>query len=569
MFKSIITSCYDFYSIKEEEKRTLIDQNMQNTSSLLCPEDWEYNEDEQLGSFDSWGRFAVYSGGGYLANLGYNKPTAKRIIEDLMKNNWIDRQTRAVLVEFSLYNPSSNLLAVITYYYEVLPAGFSGVFKSYGILPLSATDPRAHDTYLVFAFLFGLLLVCYSVLECIKVCRQKHSYFTSVWNWLDVLQILTASSALLLQWLRSKVAGKSFEKLKENPFVPVSFHRALFLFDAENVIICIASVIATVRLLKCFYFNPQVIFFTFTIRRSFTSLASFFVIFLVVAVGHALLGMLAFGQSVYMFSSISEAILSQFLMLLGSNIPLEDLKDANPIVGRLFFFTFVSSTTIILGNMFIAIINDHYVSSCANKGGEDVELAEFIMSRILETIFGQKSRKNRKWNGRANHQLFEPERKHEDGASSPEWTPVMYRSCACNTSHTGGPLENSNDSFRDYAIWETYRPDHLLIKSFNDKAGVSSVSLNRLSTCVVRFNKHIPTKLEDDDAEHDDDDDDGDKDDDEDDNDNNDDYNDDDDDDFDSKEDEPEEEGLNAYENEFVKNLFSPYFTLKISQQSL
>jgi len=81
----MFTSCYDFYSIKEEEKRSWADQNILNTSTLLCPEDWEYNDDSQLGSFDSRGRFAVYSGGGYLANLGYNKLTAKRIIDDLIK----------------------------------------------------------------------------------------------------------------------------------------------------------------------------------------------------------------------------------------------------------------------------------------------------------------------------------------------------------------------------------------------------------------------------------------------------------------------------------------------------
>ena len=167
--------------------------------------------------------------------------------------------------------------------------------------------------------------------------------------------------------MRSKEAGKSFEKLKENPFVSVSFHRALFLFDAENLTICIASVIATLRLLKGFYFNPQVIIFLFTIRRSFSSLGPFFVIFSVIAVSHALLGMLAFWKSVYMFSSLPEAIFSEFLMLLGSDIPLDELKEANPIVGRFFFFTFVSSTTIILGNMFIAIINDHYVISCTDK----------------------------------------------------------------------------------------------------------------------------------------------------------------------------------------------------------
>jgi len=211
-----------------------------------------------------------------------------------------------------------------------------------------------------------------------------------------------------------------------------------------------------------------------------------------------------------MFSSLPEAIFSQFLMLLGSDIPLDELKDANPIVGRLFFFTFVSSTTIILGNMFIAIINDHYVSSWTDKGGEDVELAEFIMSRILETVFGQKPRKTGKWNESTNHELFEPEREHPDGPSSPNWTPVMYHSCTGKTSRTGGPLVNSSDSFSEHVVWETYRPEHLLIKSSKDKAGVSNVNLNRLSTCIVRFNQQMTTKLDDDDDSDGDDDDDDD-----------------------------------------------------------
>ena len=362
LFKDTITSCYDFYSKKEEEKTSWIDGRHPNKStSVLCPENWEYSKDEhKLGSFDTWGHFAVYSGGGFITNLGYNARTANRIINDLITNDWIDRQTRAVIVEFSLYNPSSNLLAVMSYYYEVLPSGFAGTFKSYGLLPLSATDSQAHDTYLVFVFLFSFLLVCYFFMECIKICNQKCSYFKSVWNWLEIFQILSATLALALQWMRYEEAEKTFKKLNVNPFVPISFHQSLFLFNLESILICLASVIATVRLLKCFYFNPQVVIFSSTIRRSFTPVASFFVIFSVLCMAHAHLGVIAFGHSVHMFSSLPKSIVSQFLMLLGSKIPIHDLNDASPTVGRLFFFTFVSSTTVILGNMFISIINDNY-----------------------------------------------------------------------------------------------------------------------------------------------------------------------------------------------------------------
>ena len=490
LFQNIVISCFDFYSPTKEEKGTWIDLRKMNGSSVLCPENWEYNADRRFGGFDSWGRFAVYSGGGYVANLGYNKLTAKRIINDLKENHWVDRQTRAVLVEFSLYNPPSNLLAVMTYYFEVLPSGFAGTFKSYGILPLSATNSLAHSTYLLFVLLFGILLVCFFVVQCIKLCRQKCSYFKSMWNLLDMLQILTASSAMLLQWMRTKVATKTFEKLKNNPYLPVSFHRVLLLFEFEEVAICVTTVIATLRLLKCFYFNPKIIVFTLTLRRLFKPIVSFFIVFLIAAMAHALLGFIAFGSSVEMFAQVHDGISFQFLMLLGQPFPVDKLKETNPIIGSLFFFTFFCSTSVIILNMFLAVINEYYTTSNADREGEDYELAQFIIQRILETVLGQKSERNQNW---TNHELFEPDSSlavsSPDGvqndAFSLEWTPVMYRSCTQKISRTGrSPVGNIGD-FIECSVWETYRPEHLLVKSSTNETGFKTINHNKFSSYVA------------------------------------------------------------------------------------
>ena len=457
---------------------------------MLCPENWEYNADRRFGGFDSWGRFAVYSGGGYVANLGYNKLTAKRIINDLKENHWVDRQTRAVLVEFSLYNPPSNLLAVMTYYFEVLPSGFAGTFKSYGILPLSATNSLAQSTYLLFVLLFGILLVCFFVVQCIKLCRQRCYYFKSMWNLLDMLQILTASSAMLLRWMRTKVATKTFEQLKENPYLPVSFHRVLLLFEFEEVAICVTTVIATLRLLKCFYFNPKIIVFTRTLRRLFKPIVSFFIVFLIAAMAHALLGFIAFGSSVEMFAQVHDGISFQFLMLLGQPFPVDKLKETNAIIGSLFFFTFFCSTSVIILNMFLAVINEYYTTSNADREGEDYELAQFIIKRILETVLGQKSERNQNWR---NHELFEPDslpaESSPDGvqndAFSLEWTPVMYRSCTQKISRTGrSPVGNSGD-FIECSVWETYRPEHLLVKSSTNETGFKTINHNKFSSYVA------------------------------------------------------------------------------------
>ena len=56
-----------------------------------------------------WGEYATYSGGGYTANLGDSLNSSQAILADLENNGWIDMYTRAVFVEFNVFNPGSGL----------------------------------------------------------------------------------------------------------------------------------------------------------------------------------------------------------------------------------------------------------------------------------------------------------------------------------------------------------------------------------------------------------------------------------------------------------------------------
>ena len=390
VFKDLITFCHDSYSHNEEEKNYWEAQTGAfNQSPLSCPENWEYSTDEQVGGSNTWGRFAVYNGGGHLANLGYNALTARKVIDDLMYNDWIDRRTRAVIVEFSLYNPSSNLLAVMQYYYEVLPSGFSGTFKSYGIISLKPTNSQAYDTYLFFVLLFGLFLVCYLVVECIKLFRQRCSYFSSVWNFLELFQIATASCALFLQRQKSEELTKTFAKLKENPFKTVSFHQALLLSEFETVVLCITTATVTLRMLKCFHFNAQVIKFSLFMRRNFTTITSFCMIFCVMSVGYAVSGVMLFGSEYSTFQSLHNAFMSQYLMVVGSNLLLEELEEERSILGRLFLFGFICTTVIIVTNMFVAVLNFSYSNPLLDSlEQEELEMSDFIVNRLLQSVVG-------------------------------------------------------------------------------------------------------------------------------------------------------------------------------------
>ena len=57
---------------------------------LLCPKPWQYRTADLLGNAPFQGKMAMYEGGGYVANLGYNSESALATINSLEENRGID-----------------------------------------------------------------------------------------------------------------------------------------------------------------------------------------------------------------------------------------------------------------------------------------------------------------------------------------------------------------------------------------------------------------------------------------------------------------------------------------------
>ena len=125
--------CYDEYGVQNEDRTPYSKpawkptDNSLNQEELLrlCPKPWRYQNPGESYTVPKWGKFSFYPGGGFVADLGYEDATGFGIIENLKTNEWLDRQTRAVIVEFSAFNPSVNVLGIATYFYEVGASGYT------------------------------------------------------------------------------------------------------------------------------------------------------------------------------------------------------------------------------------------------------------------------------------------------------------------------------------------------------------------------------------------------------------------------------------------------------------
>ena len=72
---------------------------------------------------------ASYTQGGYNANLGNTPSESQAVIHDLENNIWIDKYTRALFVEFNIFNPGSGLANLVIILLE-LPTNGDNVWST-------------------------------------------------------------------------------------------------------------------------------------------------------------------------------------------------------------------------------------------------------------------------------------------------------------------------------------------------------------------------------------------------------------------------------------------------------
>ena len=124
----LIPECYAEYAWSDEDSMNYNGSWRQPidgaTGSVHDPTSrWSYQYAMDLQTMPAPGVYATYAGGGYITELPTNTTHAQNVIDNLMAESWVDRRTRAVIVEFSIYNPHSNLFTVVLIFFETPNTG--------------------------------------------------------------------------------------------------------------------------------------------------------------------------------------------------------------------------------------------------------------------------------------------------------------------------------------------------------------------------------------------------------------------------------------------------------------
>nr|XP_035920984.1 polycystic kidney disease 2-like 1 protein isoform X3 [Halichoerus grypus] len=218
-FREDILSCYDVYSPDKEEQLPF---------GPLNGTAWTYHSQDELGGSSHWGRLTSYSGGGYYLDLPGSRQASAKALQDLQEGLWLDRGTRVVFIDFSVYNANINLFCVLRLVVEFPATG--GAIPSWQIRTVKLIRYVSNWDFFIIGceIIFCIFIFYYVVEEILELHIHRLRYLSSIWNILDLVVILLSIVAVGFHIFRTLEVNRLMGKLLQQPNMYADFEFLAF-----------------------------------------------------------------------------------------------------------------------------------------------------------------------------------------------------------------------------------------------------------------------------------------------------------------------------------------------------
>ncbi|XP_059517057.1 polycystin-2-like protein 1 isoform X3 [Myotis daubentonii] len=218
-FREDIVSCYDVYSPDKEEQLPF---------GPLNGTAWTYHSQAELGGSSHWGQLTSYSGGGYYLDLPGSRQGSAEALRDLQESLWLDRGTRVVFIDFSVYNANVNLFCVLRLVVEFPATG--GAIPSWQIRTVKLIRYVSNWDFFIVGceIIFCIFIFYYVVEEILELHVHRLRYLSSIWNILDLVVILLSIVAVGFHIFRTLEVNRLMGKLLQQPNTYADFEFLAF-----------------------------------------------------------------------------------------------------------------------------------------------------------------------------------------------------------------------------------------------------------------------------------------------------------------------------------------------------
>ncbi|KAM6223807.1 polycystin-1-like protein 2 [Rhynchocyon petersi] len=355
-------------------------------SSNDFPQAWQYQSQHQLRGYPIWGKFAVYGGGGYAVPLGIDRQSASRTLQYLFDNTWLDTLTRAVFVEFTVYNANVNLFCVVTLTLETNAMGTFFAHADLQSLRLYPFTDGWHPFVVAAEVLYFFFLLYYMVVQGKLMRKQKWCYFGSKWNLLELAIILASWSALAVFVKRAILAERDIQRYRGHREERVSFSETAVADAALGYIIAFLVLLSTVKLWHVLRLNPKMNMITSALRRAWGDISGFLIVILIMLLAYSVTSHLLFGWKLHSYKTLFDAAETMISLQLGI-FNYQEVLDESPVLGSFLVGSCIVFMTFVVLNLFISVILVAFSEEqTCHQLSEEGEIADFLLQKILSFL---------------------------------------------------------------------------------------------------------------------------------------------------------------------------------------
>lgn len=217
--------------------------------------------------------------------------------------------------------------------------------------------------------LFWLFKFLINVIQSLKRYLQQ-----DVFNVIDFISIslsIVFLSKILMLFMNNFVKNFTVETSSDYEFIG-EFSSINSILTSYRILVSFSCLIIFIRLLQFYKFSKRLSLLTDILDSATLDLVFFMTMFSIILFAYTLMSYLLLGHTLEGYSSLLRALVSCYLLLLGE-YKSPEIYSADPIFGTIFLVTFIVIFSLIMLNMFIAIIGSHFEIVTGGEAEEEEE----------------------------------------------------------------------------------------------------------------------------------------------------------------------------------------------------
>ncbi|XP_052246841.1 polycystic kidney disease 1 like 1-like [Dreissena polymorpha] len=325
------------------------------------------------------GNYGIYDGSGFVLPLSCNRLAAEDQINTLAQAGWLDRHTRVVFVELTLYNPPTNLFTAVR-----VTSEFSNMGRITSHVEVTSTQLFRYVTpwdniLLACELLFFVLMMLFVKNLINKLMQDGRGYFFNLWNALNFLICLVSMFYCGSFIYRFVIVADLIERLRSTYYekhVNVCF--VTFWDEMLRSLVGMLVFLCTVRCVRLLRFNAQFARLGDVYRKARRELVIFFGIFCVLLAAYSSLGHQLFGCMSLTFRDLWSSLLGVTALLSGRKIQWQRQNGVLPVGTDMFLLMISTFGTGIMVAYMVAVLS-HFLRSRKKRRLFALDMRETLM----------------------------------------------------------------------------------------------------------------------------------------------------------------------------------------------